>query len=110
MKDRSFQTSVDSQQSTVRPIGAGVPQGSVLGPVLYNIFTSDFPQPESADVKMATYADDVVIFTHGINIRTMESKLSRFMKDLHSYYLSWGVRINTDKSEVLTFIGRNSCW
>ena len=38
----------------------------------------------------------------------MESKLNRFIRDLHSYYLSWGVRINTDKSEVLTFIGKSS--
>ena len=47
--------------SQICDIEAGVPQGRVLGPVLYTIFKSDIPISECALI--VTYADDAAILT-----------------------------------------------
>lgn len=43
----------------MKEIKAGVPQGSVLGPILYLIYTADLPELET--VTIATFADDTAI-------------------------------------------------
>jgi retron-type reverse transcriptase len=43
LSHRYFQTKVNFEISSYHPIQAGVPQGSVLGPILYLIFTADIP-------------------------------------------------------------------
>ena len=42
--------------STLHAIQSGVPQGSILGPILYLLYTADLP--ETANTMTATYADD----------------------------------------------------
>lgn len=61
LSHRTFQVTVDGQLSNIKSIEAGVPQGSVLGPILFNIYTSDIPRMEG--VNLALYADDIVVYT-----------------------------------------------
>jgi hypothetical protein len=56
--DCTFQVSVGKSKSSVCNILYGVPQGAVLSPTLYNIFTSDAPTVDGC--KLATFADDIV--------------------------------------------------
>jgi hypothetical protein len=50
------------------PINSGVPQGSVLGPLLYLIFKADIPTRN--DTVIATYADDTAIMASNENPQT----------------------------------------
>ncbi|KAH8295978.1 hypothetical protein KR018_005336, partial [Drosophila ironensis] len=56
--DRSFMVEVRGERSSIRTVRAGVPQGSVLSPVLYTLYTSDLPNPTEPGTLLATYADD----------------------------------------------------
>lgn len=56
LTDRSFTVQVKRNYSSIRPIHAGTPQGSVLGPLLYNIFMNDIPL--NPMTKIALFADD----------------------------------------------------
>jgi len=57
--ERFFRIKQGGAYSELKEIKAGVPQGSVLGPVLYLLYTSDLPVLESSTV--ATFADDTAI-------------------------------------------------
>ena len=57
--NRTFKVKIGNTTSLHKEIMAGVPQGSVLGPILYSIYISDIPV--SNDVMTALYADDTAI-------------------------------------------------
>jgi hypothetical protein len=56
MSNRHFVVKVNTELTGLTPINAGVPQGSVLGPSLYLLYTAD--HPTSPDSITATFADD----------------------------------------------------
>ena len=59
LSERYFQVKIDDELSDYHPIRVGVPQGSVLGPLLYLKYTADIPTTQ--DTLMATIADDTAI-------------------------------------------------
>ena len=65
LSDRQSRTRVKGEVSALFPIKSGV-QGSVLGPLLYILFTSDLPQ--APNVTIGTFADDTAILTSHTNV------------------------------------------
>ena len=57
---------VSNQKSSALDTLTGVPQGSILGPLLFSLYINDLPSVCS-DVEIQLYADDAVIFTNGSN-------------------------------------------
>ena len=61
LTNRYFRTKYREAYSSLRPILTGVPQGSILGPLLYLIYPADLPTLENSTT--ATFADDTAILT-----------------------------------------------
>jgi hypothetical protein len=70
---RQFQVRVGNEKSELQPIKGGVPQGSVLGPTLYMLFTSILPT--SNNTTLGTFADDTVILSVNEDSRRAASDL-----------------------------------
>jgi hypothetical protein len=60
LTNRMFQARHQEAYTMLHPILAALPQGSVLGPILYTIFTAEMPEAEQT--LTATYADDTAIW------------------------------------------------
>lgn len=101
ISDRQFRTRVKGEVSTLFPINSGVPQGSVLGSLLYLLFTSDLPQPPN--VTIGTFADDTVILTCYKDVLRASFHLQEYLNILHSWLHRWNIKINESKSTYLTF-------
>ena len=61
LNDRTFVVEVNNALSSTKHITAGLPQGSMLSPLLYSIFTSDFTSPKY--IQVAYYVDDTTLIT-----------------------------------------------
>lgn len=66
--ESEFEVQCRESISSSRPLNAGVPQGSLLGPMFYSIFSADTPTPDATEMDinrekmlLATFADDVCI-------------------------------------------------
>ena len=103
LTDRKFKVKYNSTHSSCRSIRAGVPQGSVLAPMLYNIFTHDIPQPTKNTMMIAQYADDTAILASSISTRGVLRYLNTHLRTLEDWFSTWKININTEKSAAMFF-------
>lgn len=104
LNERFFQIKVNTSLSKYHPIQSGVPQGSVLGPFLYLLYTADIPADD--DITMATFADDTGILTSDDNPDRASNKLQNYLSSLQTWLTKWKIKVNGEKSSQITFTTR----
>jgi hypothetical protein len=90
--------------SETQPIFTGVPQGSILGPILFIIHFNDEHTPLQFS-NIITYADDSVIYTSSADIDTIQRNLNEDLNNLCKWFKDNELIINfkKDKTETLLF-------
>lgn len=86
--------------SRFRLLKNGLPQGSVLAPLLFNIYTSDIPQTSS---RQFAYADDLALAFQAKSFEEGEAALTTDLKSIGDYYSKWRLCPNPSKTEVAAF-------
>ena len=101
LTERQFAVRYRTSLSSLSTIKAGVPQGAIAAPLLFNIFIAD--QPTSPNTLVAEYADDKAILSVHENPLTASENLQSHLHKLESWYKNWRVKINETKSWHITF-------
>jgi Reverse transcriptase (RNA-dependent DNA polymerase) len=73
-----------------------VPQGAILSPTLYNIFTSDVPST-------ATFADNTAIFASGQTPLLVQDQLQDHLNEISDYCKDWKIQINASQTQAIYF-------
>ena len=83
---------IENVKSCSHPVSCGIPQGSVLGPLLFNIFIKDIPKATSK-FKVIMYADETTLVSHLENFgpvndnNTLEQELNKEISKVQLYKL-----------------------
>lgn len=103
LTDRLVYTEVENHQSPLAPDLYGVPQGSILGPLLYIIYVVSLKDLDRFG--KITYADDVTVMIRANDKEELGLSTNEAMKNLISYFAGSGLKLNNDKTELLTHAG-----
>ena len=105
LQNRRFFVELGGKRSRWRNQKNGLPQGGVLAPMMYNIYTND--QPIDSVTKRFIYADDLCITAQGTNFQQVETILTNVLTGLTSYYDDNYLRANPSKTQVCAFHLKN---
>ena len=104
LHERSQYVKINNSKSEVRPVTSGVPQGSVLGPMLFIYFINDLP--DVCNVTTKVYADDTKAFC-AIQSPEDRQKLQQSIDNMYSWSQTWQLNFNQTKCQIL-HIGENN--
>jgi hypothetical protein len=99
---RLFRIKQGSKYSKLKEIKAGVPQGSMLGLVLYLLYDA----LQTSNTKTANFVDDTAVMAVGENIEEATSKPRQAINAVNSWTKQWCIILNEIKSAHMNFTDR----
>ena len=105
LSDRRFYVELNNERSRWRIQKNGLPQGSVLSPTIFNIYTND--QSILDGTRSFIYADDLCVTAQYPTFQEVKQQIEEALGELTHYYRSNSLRANPDKTQVTAFHLRN---
>ena len=98
LKNRTQQVVLEGQTSVPTSDLSGVPQGTVLGPLLFLIYINDLPFNVKSTTRL--FADNTIVFQK-VQIETDADILKGDLDDLQKWASTWLMEFNVDKFQLL---------
>ena len=102
LSERKQRVKIDGSFTTWRETMIGVPQGSVLGPLLFNIYLNDLFMVVK-DAQICNYADDTTIYACDSNIEGVIATLESDALKIAEWFQNNCIKLNEDKCHLMVF-------
>ena len=102
LTNRQQYVDMDGTKSSLAPILYGVPQGSILGPLLFLIYINDLPAALDKVIPVM-FADDTNLVIKGKNINELVTTLNAELDSLSDYFKANKLKLNVDKTKLVCF-------
>ena len=104
MKNRKQCVDCNKKCSEMKNIKNGVPQGSILGPLLFLIYINDIPNVSNV-FNFLMYADDTTLYCclEDINHVNNQAIINQELHKIHNWLIANGLKLNTNKSKYMIF-------
>lgn len=102
LSNRSLQVHFENEVSNSVLVQSGVPQGSILGPFLFNLYLFDFPVQHQFSSSVL-YADDTILFSSHERPHEALHEIKAHLNVVNQYYKKWGISLNPSKCELISF-------
>ena len=100
LSNRKQRVVLNGQTSNWADVNAGVPQGSVLGPLLFFIYINDLPEGIQSNVKL--FADDTSIFSIVNDVNHSCNELNADLLKINDWAFQWKMSFNPDPNKLAT--------
>ena len=90
---------LEGETSNSIPVTSGVPQGSVLGPILFLVYINDLPESITSQVRL--FADDTAIYLTINDRQTDNTTLQKDLDTLQDWSKQWDMSFNPTKCQVI---------
>jgi hypothetical protein len=105
LSGRSQSVVVDGSSSSWESVRSGVPQGTVLGPILFLAHINDLPSVITSEVRL--FADDCLVYRN-ITSDQDQQQLQHDLDALSTWSRTWGMKYNPSKCNILSISRRRS--
>jgi len=106
LTDRKQFMTINSATSMEQPITCGVPQGSILGPILFILYVNDLHN--ASQLNILSFADDTTIYTSGKNINDMIQNTNIELRNIYKWFCANKLQLNANKSKYTIFCPRQT--
>lgn len=103
IEDRILRIKINSTYSDEFIPLQGVPQGSPLSPLLYNIYCHDIFYHSSPNSYVLQYADDTALVSHENTKEKAIEKLQNMTEQIEDWFQKWRLKQNPTKSQLIIF-------
>ena len=97
LKDRTQRVTLNGQVSLSAGVNAGVPQGSILGPLLLLIYINDLADDLSSNAKL--FADDKSLFSVIRDVDTFANESNNDLYQINKWAFQWKMYFNLDTNK-----------
>lgn len=102
LTNRTQYVEINNKKSEMKPVACGVPQGSVLGPLLFIIYTNDLPNSITHSHTIL-FADDTTIFAKSNNLTTLYDNVNSDLDSLYQWFKTNKLSLNVGKTNYMLF-------
>merc|ERR1711954_328063 len=101
LTERKQYVELNNKKSSTLSLPTGVPQGSILGPLLFLIYINDLPS--AANLKCASFADDSNFIIQGSDLANLTTSLTKELEHVSDYFKANQLKLNAKKTKMVIF-------